>query len=292
MVCNQCGAENQEGVKFCAGCGNLLAAETVAEVAPAAVRPARTPKGKPINGTLKIMVIVFVALTMLFGMCHLFVDYVVSGKGVSIEKAEEGKSIYKSDIYAFKSSLYNEMQEALDEEKEALEDMLEEREEILANFEEEYGVAYDEYLENMEEMGADEESIREVRKEFESTTKIKGGFGWMKAANIFGGIFCILIAAIGVLYLLKNVVPVYDLAFGKLFKGRTALFVMGLAGAVVSLLQLLMASFTKVTRIERFEGELEKTSYKYGAHWTVWAFLIISVLFVVYDMATAKNKKK
>ena len=282
MVCNVCGTENQDGVKFCTGCGELLGAEAVEMEAPkaAAKRPARAPKGKPVAGTLKILVVAFVALAMLFGMCHLFVDYVQAGKGTTIEKTEDSKSIYKNDVYAFKSAIHTEMPENLEEERDALEEKMEAREENQT--------AYEEELAYMEQWEYSEEEIREFRKNNESEVKIKGSFSWIKIANLLGGIGCILVAAIGVLFLLKNMVPVYDMAF----KGKSALGIMGLAGAVVSVLQLLLTSLTKITYIERFEGDLEKSVITYRAHWTVWAFLVLSVLFIVYDMATAKNKKK
>lgn len=282
MVCNICGAENQDGVKFCADCGGLLGAEAVEMEAPKAEakRPARAVKSKPINGTVKILVIAFVALAMLFGMCQLFVDYVQPGKTVRIEKTEDGKSISKSDVYAFKSMIHTKLPENLQEERDALEEQMEAREE---NQE-----AYKEELAYMEQWEYSEDEIREFRKKNESEIKIKGGYGWIKTANLLGGIGCILVAAIGVLFLLKNMVPVYDMAF----KGRSALGIMGLGGAVVAVLQLLLTSFAKVTYIKRFEEDVEKVTHKFGAHWTVWAFLIISVLFIVYNMATAKNKKK
>ena len=253
MVCLKCGAENPDGVKFCAGCGAMQEGTVAAPEMPK--RAPRAPKSKPVSNLVKLLVAILTLVTLVFGVCHLFVDYVVAGKTTSISKSEDGKTIEKDDTYYFKSMIYTQIEEGtIQEAKEALEET-------------------NELMEDTE-------------------YKLTGSFGWFQIANILGGIGCILIAGVGVLFLLKDMVPVYDMAFGKFFKGKTALTVMGLGGVAFSVLQLLLTSFTKIRYSQIGEETSSKSVSTLGAHWTVWALLIVSVLFVVYDLGANKRKKK
>lgn len=253
MVCNQCGTENQDGVKFCAGCGNEVTAAPIPAREPAA-RPARAPKSAPVSGLVKILVAVMVVLALIFGVSHLFVDYVIPGKVVTIAKGEESKSYNKEETYSYKSTIYTAIQDqTLQEAKEALD---------------EQGDLMD------------------------TEYKLKGSLLWLQLGNILGGLGCILVAIVGVLYLIKGIVPVYDMVFGTLFKGRTAMFVMGLVGLAVSVAHMILVSFSKIRYVEITEEMTTRTTAGFQAHWTIWAFAVICVVAAVYDLGVNSRKKK
>lgn len=242
MVCNQCGTANQDGVKFCMGCGAVLNG-TPEQAAPAR-RPARPVKKQVPMGPVKLLVIVLTVLALVFGIVHLFVDYVVESKTSTIVNNDGDKSIDKDKEYYFKSQIYQMIEDGeLEEVKEALED---------------------------------------------ADGRLTGSYVWLQIGNIVGGIGCILVAAIGVLYL----VGFYDRIFGNLLKGGTALRTMGLGGAAFSVLHLLCYVFGGIKMVVENEDVVTKATATFGAHWTVWTFLIISLLVVIYDLKVLTRKRR
>ena len=257
MVCLNCGTENADGVKFCAGCGAQMAGAPEAAAPRRESRPARAPKKKMAFGMVQLLVILVTVLSLIFGICHLFVDYVVPAQSIVKENNDGDKTYEKEESYAYKSAIYKAIDEdVLGEAKEAMEE------------------------------------LQELEEDLEVENKLTGSLSWVKLANILGGVLCILVSAIGVLYVLKDMVPVYDMAFGKIFKGRTALFVMGLGAVATSVLHLLLNALTKIRVVQVAEDVSTKTVATFGVHWTVWAFLIIGVVAVVYEMTALTRKKK
>jgi len=241
MVCNQCGTANPDSVKFCAGCGAQL--NGAPEPAPVR-RPARPAKKQAPMGMVKLLVIAFTVLALVFGIAHLFVDYVIEGKTTTIVNDDGDKSIDKGEEYYFKSQIYQMIE---DEELKDLKESLE-----------------------------------------ESDGKLTGSYVWLQIGNIIGGIGCILVAAVGVLYL----TGFYDQIFGNLIKGRSPLFVMGVAGTLVSVLHVLCYVFGGIRMVMEAEDVVRKATATFGAHWTVWAFLVICVLAVIYDLRLATRKRR
>lgn len=243
MVCNQCGTANQDGVKFCMGCGAMLNGAPEQPAAPVR-RPVRPVKKQAPMGPVKLLVIVLTVLALIFGVVHLFVDYVIESKTTNIVNNDGDKSIDKGEEYYFKSQIYQMIEdEELKEAKEAIE---------------------------------------------EADGKLTGSYVWLQIGNILGGIGCILVAVVGVLY----VVGFYDQIFGNLLKGRSALCAMGLGGAAFSVLHLICYVFGGIKMVAEHEDVITKATATFGAHWTVWAFLIISLLAVIYDLKVLTRKKR
>jgi len=270
MVCMNCGTENQDGVKFCAGCGAQMveAYEEKPTHAPRAPRPA---KKKFTFGMVQMLVAVVSVLVLIFGVVHLFVDYVVEVELTVDTVDEDGNKEYAmEDLYAYKSRIYTAIDEDEVQEKKDAIAAKENGEDLL-----------DDYFGG--DLYGEEKTVEE---------DVSGSLSWFRFANILGGIFCILVACIGVFYVLKDLVPVYDLAFGKIFKGRTALFVMGLGSVATFVLHWLVNAFSGVSYERIAEvGSLEK-NWDISVHWTVWALLIVGVLAVVYEMTALSRKKK
>lgn len=246
MVCNECGTANQDGVKFCIGCGAQLNGAQLngaPERAPAR-RPARPAKKQVPAGMVKLLVVVFTVLALVFGIVHLFVDYVIESKTSTIVNNDGDKSIDKGEEYYFKSQIYQMIED--------------------------------------EELKDAKESVEEA------DGKLTGSYVWLQIGNIVCGIGCILVAAVGVLYL----VGFYDQILGNVIKGRTPLFVMGLGAVLISLLQALMYAFGGIRMVMEAEDVVTKATASFAPHWTVWAFLILGVLAVIYDMKALSRRKK
>lgn len=241
MICNQCGTANPDSVKFCAGCGTQL--NGAPEPAPVR-RPARPAKKQAPAGMVKLLVIAFTVLALVFGIVHLFVDYVIESKTTTIVNDDGEKSIDKGEEYYFKSKIYQMIE---DEELKDLKESLE-----------------------------------------ESDGKLTGSYAWLQIGNIIGGIGCVLVAAVGILYL----VGFYDQSVGNIIKGRSPLFVMGLVGTLFSLLHALFYAFGGIRMVMETEDLVRKAKATFGVHWTVWAFLVICVLAVVYDQRVTSRKRR
>lgn len=265
MYCMNCGTENQDGVKFCAGCGAQMVEEPQEEMPARAPRASRPAKKKFTFGMVQMLVALFAVLALIFGFVHLFVDYVVEYQAVTKSSSEEGKTYEKEEGYVYKSMIYQTIaDDVLGQKKDEIK-------------------AAEEGMEMLEDF---------VEEDLEVKQKLTGSLGWVRLANILGGILCIAVSAVGILYVLKDMVPVYDMAFGKFFKGRTALFVMGLCSAVTFLLHWLLNALTRIRYVVRMEEATTKTVATVSVHWTVWAFLIIGVLAMVYEMTALSRKKK
>lgn len=270
MVCMNCGTENQDGVKFCAGCGAQIV-ETYEEKPTHAPRASRPAKKKFTFGMVQLLVAVVSVLVLIFGVVHLFVDYVVETETVTDSVDEDGNKEYMvEEGYVYKSMIYKTIDEdVLQEAKDAI-SAAEAGEDLLEGY---YG----------EDVMDAEDSVER---------DLSGSLSWVRVANVLGGIFCILVACIGVFYVLKDLVPVYDLAFGKIFKGRTALFVMGLGSVATFVLHWLLNAFGGVSYEEISEVSSMEMDVSVSVHWTVWALLIVGVLAVVYEMTALSRKKK
>ena len=248
MVCNQCGTANPDGVKFCAGCGMQIDQAPMQEPqAPVQETVRRSRPGKPkaaVPGIAKVMVLAFMVLSLMFGIVHLFVDYVITGKTTTITITEESKTIEKDDSYQFKSEIYR---------------MIKDKE------------------------------LQEVREGMDEIDGyVLGSYVWIQLGNIVCGITFILLTGIGVLYL----VGFYDQIFGKILTGRTPLFVMGLLGAAMSVLQMLCYWFSTVRIVVKGDELTTKATASFSAHWTIWAFLLLSLVAVVCDLKLLPRKKK
>ena len=120
---------------------------------------------------------------------------------------------------------------------------------------------------------------------------MESSFGAGYAGNIIFGLFCLLAAAVGVLYALKRTM---NLPFYSMFVGRFVGFNGGpgfVVGALVVIGGLLQNLFYAFCRAEMSLLTLTVT-VKAGVHWTTWVIMVLFGGLLVLDLMLPKKKKR
>ena len=257
MFCKNCGTQNQDGARFCAGCGADLTpapAQPVyqAPVQQAPVQQAPVQQAPQLNLNPKTITTIIVALitvlALVFGILNTFGLYEVEVKTEVVSKDEEGNKD-KND---------GKVETDLADYYEQLED-------------------WDDALDMWEEQDA----------------KVIGGPVWTLIANLVFGIVNLLIAVIGVLYLLKMYMgmPYYDMILGKTTRGQAPTKLMALVGAAASLIQMLILWIFPLKIETKGEWGSSTTTSAVQVNAMTWIMLILCVLIIVVDfMKNNKNK--
>lgn len=104
-------------------------------------------------------------------------------------------------------------------------------------------------------------------------------------ANIIIGIANLVVAAIGILYFLKekNNMPYYDQFVGKILKGLSPALAMGIIGAAGAVLQFIFMMFTGI--------EFWGVEISVGVHWLTWVSLVIYAALATVDFLVINKKK-
>lgn len=258
MFCKNCGTQNQDGARFCAGCGADLTpapAQPVyqapvqqAPVQQAPVQPAPQLKLNPKTVTTLIVVVITI-MSLIFGILSTFGLYEVEIKSETVTKSGSNKETDKSSGEA------------------DLEDY------------------YEVYLENWGDR---------VDEAEEADSELTGGPVFVLIGNLVFGIVNLLIAVAGVLYLLKLYMgmPYYDMILGAVTKGKAPTKLMALAGAVASLIQMLLLwIFPMKSVVKMGEDTTITTTNAVQVNAMTWIMLILCVLIIVVDfLKNNKNK--
>lgn len=114
-----------------------------------------------------------------------------------------------------------------------------------------------------------------------------GKFTLILIGNILFGLANLAIAAVSVLYFLKdnNNNDLYDKFVAKYTKGMTPLFLIGIVGAGSALIDVLCYLLCKAT----IEGVVKYTA---AAHWTTWVALFLYAGCAALDFFVLNPKKK
>lgn len=251
MFCKNCGTQNQDGARFCAGCGADLTPAPAQPVYQAPVQQAPAQQAPQLNLNPKTITTIIVALitvlALVFGILNTFGLYEVEVRTENVTKSEGEKNTEKGKFDTDLADYY-----------ESLED-------------------WDETLDYYEEIDA----------------KVVGGPVWTLIANLVFGIVNLLIAVIGVLYLLKMYMgmPYYDMILGKTTKGQAPTKLMALVGAAASLIQMLILWIFPLKVETESEWGSSTTTSAVQVNAMTWIMLILCVLIIVVDfMKNNKNK--
>lgn len=264
MFCKNCGAANQDGARFCAGCGAELQAPVqqapvyqepvqqpyAAPVQQPAQRPAAAPSNLTPAGIMRMLVVVVTVLSLIFGIMNLFGTYEIEQTTKTVTKTEDDKETDKDSTDVELEEMYEDLED------------------------------FEDYIDELKD---------------EDDVKVSGSPRWIQIGNIVFGIVCVVVLAIGALYLLKvfNNNPLYDQYIGKIAKGKSPAFITAGLGAIGALLQILMYLLLATFKVTVESGSYENTSTtSWAPHWTSWVALVVFAAIVAYDMLVLNKKKK
>lgn len=115
--------------------------------------------------------------------------------------------------------------------------------------------------------------------------ELDGKFTLILIANILFGLANLAVAAISVLYFLKEnkKMDLYDKYIAKYTKGQSALFSVGVLGAAAALVQIILYAVCK--------ANVYGIKYTVAVHWTTWFALILYAGCAVLDKFVLNKKQ-